>query len=76
MYNSQCMILKLLTPFDEYPTDDLYYFSKHEPVSINICDTLGKESSSDNYRCFEAAPISFTFSNAFGGGETATMTTD
>ena len=70
------MILKILTPFDEYSTDDLCYFSKHEPVSIDIYDTLGKESSSDNYRCLEAAPISFTFSNASGGGETAIVTID
>ena len=68
------MVLKLLTPFDEYSTDNLYYFSKHKPVSIDIYDTLSKESSSDNYRCLEAAPISFTFSDASGGGETAMVT--
>ena len=30
-------------PLNEQPTDDLTYIAKHVPVSVAICDTLGRE---------------------------------
>ena len=33
----------ILAPFNEHPTDDLTYLSRHIPIIITVHDTLGKE---------------------------------